>query len=99
MTSDEIRNLFRAITVWRRGDERARHKPLLTLYAIARLLRSRERMIPYAEVDRELGKLLIEFGSHRQSYHPEYPFWRLPNDGLWEVSPTEVWRPAAAIPM
>ena len=89
MTSDEIRNLFRAITVWRRGDERAPHKPLLALYAIARLLRSRERMIPYAEVDRELGKLLIEFGPRRQSYHPEYPFWRLQNDGLWEVSPTE----------
>ena len=89
MTSDEIRNLFRSITVWRRGDERAPHKPLLALYAIARLLRGGERMIPYVEVDRELGKLLIEFGPHRQSYHPEYPFWRLQNDGLWEVSPTE----------
>jgi putative restriction endonuclease len=89
MTSDEIRELFRAITVWRRGDERAPHKPLLALYAIARLLRGGERMIPYTEVDRELGKLLIEFGPRRQSYHPEYPFWRLQNDGLWEVSPTE----------
>ena len=46
-------------------------------------------MIPYAEIDRELGKLLVEFGPRRQSYHPEYPFWRLQNDGLWEVSPTE----------
>jgi putative restriction endonuclease len=46
-------------------------------------------MIPYAEVDRELGKLLIEFGPRRQSYHPEYPFWRLQNDGLWEVNPSE----------
>ena len=89
MTSDEIRKLFSAITVWRRGDERAPHKPLLALYAIARLLRGGERMIPYAEVDRELGKLLIEFGPRRQSYHPEYPFWRLQNDGLWEVKPTE----------
>jgi putative restriction endonuclease len=46
-------------------------------------------MIPYAEIDRELVKLLTEFGPRRQSYHPEYPFWRLQNDGLWEVSPTE----------
>jgi hypothetical protein len=37
MTSDEIRKLFRAITVWRRGDERAPHQPLLALYAVARL--------------------------------------------------------------
>jgi putative restriction endonuclease len=89
MTPDEIRDRFRTITVWRRGGERAPHKPLLALYAIARLLRGESRMIPYAEVDRELGKLLIEFGPRRQSYHPEYPFWRLQNDGLWKVSPSE----------
>jgi putative restriction endonuclease len=51
----------------------APHKPLLALFAIARLLCGGERLIPYAEVDRELGKLLIEFGPRRQSYHPEYP--------------------------
>ena len=89
MTPDEIRNRFISITVWRRGGERAPHKPLLALYAIARLLRGESRMIPYAEVDRELGKLLIEFGPRRQSYHPEYPFWRLQNDELWKVSPSE----------
>jgi len=66
MTSDEIRNLFRAITVWRRGGERASHKPLLALYAIGRVLQSDERMIPYTEIDRELGKLLVEFGPRRQ---------------------------------
>jgi putative restriction endonuclease len=89
MTPDEIRGRFNTITVWQRGGERAPHKPLLAIYAIARLLRGERRMIPYAEIDRELGKLLMEFGPRRQSYHPEYPFWRLQNDGLWEVSPTE----------
>jgi putative restriction endonuclease len=89
MTPDEIRGRFNTITVWQRGGERAPHKPLLALCAIARLLRGERRMIPYAEIDRELGKLLMEFGPRRQSYHPEYPFWRLQNDDLWEVSPTE----------
>ena len=89
MTPDEIRGRFNTITVWQRGGERAPHKPLLAIYAIARLLRGERRMIPYAEIDRELGKLLMEFGPRQQSYHPEYPFWRLQNDGLWEVSPTE----------
>lgn len=46
-------------------------------------------MIPYAEVDRDLGKLLMEFGPRRQSYHPEYPFWRLQNDDLWELDNAE----------
>ena len=89
MTPDEIRGRFNTITVWQRGGERAPHKPLLAIYAIARLLRGERRMISYAEIDRELGKLLMEFGPRRQSYHPEYPFWRLQNDGLWEVSPSE----------
>jgi putative restriction endonuclease len=27
----------------------------------------------------------VEFGPPRQSVHPEYPFWRLQNDDLWEL--------------
>jgi hypothetical protein len=38
-------------------------------------------MLPYAEVDRELGKLLMEFGPRRQSYHPEYPCLALAKKG------------------
>ena len=30
-----------------------------------------------------MRQLLIEFGPNRQSYHPEYPFWALQQDGLW----------------
>jgi putative restriction endonuclease len=37
MTPDEIKDRFNAITIWQRGDERAPHKPLLAIYAIARL--------------------------------------------------------------
>jgi putative restriction endonuclease len=46
MIADEIRGRFNAVTVWRRGGERAPHKPLLALYAITRLLRGEPRMIP-----------------------------------------------------
>src|SRR5215469_13726089 len=45
--------------------------------------------MPFAEVDRDLTELLKEFGPSRQSYHPEYPFWRLQNDGVWVVHATE----------
>jgi putative restriction endonuclease len=31
----------------------------------------------------------MEFGLRRQSYHPEYPFWRLQNDELWELANAE----------
>jgi putative restriction endonuclease len=61
MTPDEIREKFNSITVWKRGGERAPHKPLLALYAIGRVLRGEPRRVTYAQVDRDVGKLLIEF--------------------------------------
>ena len=71
--------------MWQRGDERAPHKPLLVLYAIGRLLRGEERLLPYAEVDEKLGDLLREFGPKRRNYQTQLPFWRLQNDGVWEI--------------
>ena|ERR1044071_3053158 len=85
MRSDQICKLFSQINVWKRGDERAPHKPLLLLYALAKCNRGESREISYREVDRELRKLLIEFGPTRKSCHTEYPFWRLQNDGIWEL--------------
>ncbi len=41
--------------------------------------------MPFGEVDEELGRLLRDFGPTGQRTHPEYPFWRLQNDGIWEV--------------
>ncbi len=86
MDKEDIKSRIASLNVWRRGDERAPHKPLLLLYALGRCLRGDSRLIPYTEVDRDLKKLLAEFGPPRRSHHPEYPFWRLQADGLWEVS-------------
>ena len=85
MKTNDIKSLFENLTVWKKDDQRAPHKPLLALYTLGRLRRGGERLISYADVDRELRKLLKEFGPPRKSYHPEYPFWRLQNDGVWEV--------------
>lgn len=88
MTRDEFINRFFGIKVWKKGDRRAPHKPLLILYALGQWERSQRRSIAYQEVDSVLGVLLEEFGPSRESYHPEYPFWRLQNDGIWKVENT-----------
>ncbi len=80
---------FQNITLWKRGGERAPHKPLLALYAIGRLRRNNDRLIPYAEIDQKLAELLKDFGPYRKTYNPQYPFWRLQKDGIWEVDKTE----------
>jgi len=82
MNKQELKSLIEGITVWKRGEQRAPHKPLLLLYALARNRQDVDRFIPYTEVDERLRQLLIDFGPTRKSYHPEYPFWRLQNDGI-----------------
>jgi len=62
MNKSEIRKRIQNLNVWKQGSQRAPHKPLLLLYAMGRGLRNKERMIPYAEIDKDLKKLLIEFG-------------------------------------
>ncbi|MBC8418365.1 MAG: HNH endonuclease [Desulfobacterales bacterium] len=89
MNKQQLKSLIEGINVWKRGAQRAPHKPLLLLYALARGLRSRDRFIPYIEVDEKLKQLLVDFGPTRKSYHPEYPFWRLQNDGIWDLKNAE----------
>jgi hypothetical protein len=62
------------------------HKPLLVLYALGRWGRGDPGAIPFRNVDRDLTPMLKEFGPRRQSYHPEYPFWRSQNDGVSAVT-------------
>ena len=81
---------FRALNIWTRGGQRAPHKPLLVLFALGKLQSGAERLLRFEDLLDPLTKLLMEFGPSRSSYHPEYPFWRLQNDGLWEIP--ESWR-------
>ncbi|MBN1264440.1 MAG: HNH endonuclease [Anaerolineales bacterium] len=86
MDREEILDLFQHITVWKKGDQRAPHKPLLLLIMLARVQQGNDRLASYDEIEEPLEKLLIEFGPSRKSIHPELPFWYLQYDDLWELS-------------
>lgn len=86
MTKNQIRKKFDELTIWRHGDQRAPHKPLLLLYALGRCLGGAKRLMAYSQIDKDLRSLLIDYGPHRKAYHTEYPFWRLQNDGIWELT-------------
>jgi putative restriction endonuclease len=85
---DAILNQFDGLNVWSRGGQRAPHKPLLVLYALGRWQRGDRADIPFRDADPDLTVLLKEFGPSRRSYHPEYPFWHLQNDGVWALRAT-----------
>ena len=72
--------------------ERAPHKPLLILYALGQLLSEGKNRIPFAEFYAPFKRLLEEFGPPRKSDHPEYPFWYLQTEQLWEVYPKSDWQ-------
>ena len=75
-----------AIKPWKRGGQRAPHKPLLLLLALGRIQHGEPRDVLYADIDAPLRKLLEDFGPSRQAHHPEYPFWYLQNDRVWQVA-------------
>ena len=85
LSEQDLLALIERIRPWKRGDKRAPHKPLLLLMALGRLQRGEGRLVAFSEVEADLLRLLKKYGPSRQSYHPEYPFWRLQNDRLWEV--------------
>jgi putative restriction endonuclease len=57
-------------------------------HALGRLVNFDQRLIPYQAIDKDLRSLLVQFGPERKVDHPEYPFWRLKNDGIWELTNT-----------
>src|SRR5262249_6923415 len=73
-----------SLRMWSGRGQMAPHKPLLFLYALGRFANG-QRRLSYEEVDRDVGNLLQEFGPSSRSVHTEHPFWRLQNDGLWQV--------------
>ena len=83
---------FRTLTVWKNSGRRAPNKPLLALWAIGRCLQGEPRLAPYTLVEKELGKLLKQFGPPRKTIHTEAPFWRMRGDGVWEIDHPELVR-------
>ena len=84
MASEPILQRFDDLSIWKQGDQRAPHKPLLVLYALGRW-QAGQKDVAFRQAEPDLTALLREFGPPRKSDHPEQPFWRLQRDGVWTV--------------
>jgi len=84
---DAIDNL----NIWKRGDKRAPHKPLLLLYALARQIRDPDAKFEFSSIEEDINQLLNDFYKSfpRRKHHVNDPFWRLQKDKIWEVSADE----------
>lgn len=70
------------ILVYRKGEQRAPHKPLYLLFCIASLQQGLPRLQSFEAINQSLSEALRRFGLRTKALHPEYPFWRLQNDNL-----------------
>lgn len=84
MANESILSHFDDLGIWKQGDQRVPHKPLLVLYALGRWQAGQKEM-GFRQLEPDLTALLREFGPPRKSDHPEQPFWRLQRDGVWTV--------------
>lgn len=85
-SSKTLEQAIADITIWRKGDQRAPHKPLLLLYVLANYQQGHARLFDYGtEIRDQLHSLLERFGPQRAQYRPDMPFWRLKGDGFWEL--------------
>ena len=77
-----VRNIRVKVT----GGRRSPHKPLLLLLAIGRHFDGQDRLVPFAEIEYTLRRLILRFGLPGDRGNSHYPFWRLRKDGdLWEI--------------
>ncbi len=88
--SSNIEKRFDRINIWKRKGTRAVHKPLIILFALARLQRKEDRLVSFKEAEPELKQLLRTYGPRTETglsrIRPQYPFWRLQKDGeIWEI--------------
>jgi putative restriction endonuclease len=73
MITETILSRFDVLSIWKRGDQRAPHKPLLVLYALGRW-QAGQKDVTFCHIEPDLKALLREFGPPRKSDHPEQPF-------------------------
>lgn len=87
MTPDQIlKDAISKITIWRKGDQCAPHKPLLLLYVLSQYRQGHARLFSYGpEIRDQLLDLLNRYGPQRHDQRPDMPFWRLKGDGFWEL--------------
>ena len=89
-SSKTLEQAIADITIWRKGEQRAPHKPLLLLYVLAKYQQGHARLFDYGtEVHGQLLSLLERFGPQRKTHYPNMPFWRLKGDGFWDLQNNE----------
>jgi len=84
---EEFYERIGGINTYRKGNQRAPHKPLYLLLLIASVQQQLPRLQKFTSFESTLVEALHRFGLSNKTQNAHYPFWRLQNDKIAEVSP------------
>ena len=90
MKNQEVIKKFYSVKVFREQGIFSLHKPVLLLYALSQCWHGKERLLNFREIDKEFKEIFLNFslnGEYKNSY---YPFGKLENDGIWEVTDSAI---------
>ncbi|WP_140920289.1 phosphorothioated DNA-binding restriction endonuclease [Limnobaculum xujianqingii] len=91
VTGKTLQTAISHLSIWRKGDQRAPHKPLLLLFVLSEYQKGHQRLFSYGdEIHPALLELLKSFGPQRREHYPAMPFWRLRGDGFWQLQNDEL---------
>lgn len=63
MNAQELITRITALNIWKKGDQRAPHKPLLLLLALELIHTESPRLTPFDQIETKLTQLLQDFAS------------------------------------
>jgi putative restriction endonuclease len=89
----EILERFARLRRYAQGEFVAPNKPVTLLWSLERLERGAPRLSTFAEAEPQLRDLLGAYGA--PGTNPIHAFWRLQNDGVWEVASDQALPPRA----
>jgi len=85
MESD-IFERFKAVRVYKEDNKWSIHKPILLLYALSQCRHKKERLLSFYDFDRFFKECFLNFHFDGKAENSHYPFGKLENDGIWEVT-------------
>ncbi len=84
MIPQRFLNYVSDMNTWYADGRREPQKPLLLLLALARVQAGKPRLMAFDEIEEKLQQVIEDFGPNRPP-HPEYPFWHLHSEKIWEI--------------
>jgi len=77
---------FKNIRVYQENGNPSLHKPVLLLIALNQCDKGENRLCQFSELDELFNEIFAKFSLDGKAVNSHYPFGKLENDGIWEVS-------------